>query len=81
MKTIRNECSFKVYVSKPKVTLYKGKYQLRSKIVLDNRKLEKLSRFNYFGFDIIYHYVEDISRKVNMFPDTLGTLSRTQRKC
>lgn len=31
---------------------FKGKYPIRSKIVIDNNIVERVSQFNYLGWDI-----------------------------
>jgi hypothetical protein len=33
---------------------FKGKFPIRTKIIIDNNILEQVSRFNYLGNEIIY---------------------------
>jgi hypothetical protein len=41
-----------------------GKYQIRSKIILNNKTIQQVQSFNYLGCDISFNYNRDLSQKV-----------------
>jgi hypothetical protein len=49
---------------------FKGKFPIRTKIVIDNNILEQVSHFNYLGNEITYMQEKDIHNKLNKFQAT-----------
>jgi hypothetical protein len=41
-----------------------GKYQIRSKIILNNKTIKQVQSFNYLGCNISFNYDRDLSQKV-----------------
>lgn len=56
---------------------FKGRYPVRSKIVLDDTIIEQVSHFNYLGCNVSYQGEFDIAGKINKFNYITGTLKRT----
>ncbi|XP_039275024.1 uncharacterized protein LOC120349129 [Nilaparvata lugens] len=59
---------------------FKGKYPIRSKIVIDNKVLEQVSQFSYLGCEISYKDELDVEKKVGRFQMICGSISRTLGK-
>jgi hypothetical protein len=55
------------------------KYQIRSKIILNNKTIEQVQSFNYLGCDISFSYNKNLSQKVYIFQYACGTIKRTLR--
>lgn len=62
---------------KTKVMAFIGKYQIRSKIILNNMILEQVRHFNYLGCDISFDEERDLKQKVHKFQSICGTIKRT----
>ncbi|KAJ4444055.1 hypothetical protein ANN_05844 [Periplaneta americana] len=62
---------------KTKVMAFIGKYQIRSKIILNNMILEQVRHFNYLGCDISFDEERDLKQKVHRFQSICGTIKRT----
>jgi hypothetical protein len=56
---------------------FEGKHPRRSKIVIDNKIREQVSRFNYPGCDVSYNYDADLQIKLNKFQYMSGTIKHT----
>jgi hypothetical protein len=55
-----------------------SKYQIRSKIILNNKIIEQVQSFNYFVRDISFNRVRDLSqKKKNKFQYACDTIKRT----
>ena len=59
---------------------FKGKYPLRSKIVIHGQIIEQVSSFNYLGFNISHNQNDDIDSKLNKFGRMCGTIRRHLRQ-
>jgi hypothetical protein len=46
---------------------FKGKFPIRTKIIIDNNILEQVSYFSYWGNEITYMQEKDIHNKLNKF--------------
>jgi hypothetical protein len=55
---------------------FKGKFPIRTKIVIDNNILEQVSHFNYLGNEITHMQEKDIHNKLNKFSSVRGALRR-----
>jgi hypothetical protein len=65
LNQIYKQYNFKISKEETKVIAFWGKYPIRSKIVLQNQLLEKVSYLNYLGCEIskendIYIYIYNI---------------------
>jgi hypothetical protein len=49
LHNISKEYNFKISIKKTKVMVFKGKFPIRTKIVIDNNILEQVSHLNYLG--------------------------------
>jgi hypothetical protein len=76
LHNISKEYNFKISIQKTKVMAFKGKFPIRTKIVIDNNILEQVSHFNYLGNEITYMQEKDIHNKLNKFSSVCGTLRR-----
>jgi hypothetical protein len=47
--------NLEISINKPKVMAFKGKYPVGSKIMINNKIIEQVKNFNYFGCDISYN--------------------------
>jgi hypothetical protein len=56
---------------------FKGKLNVRSKIVLENATLEQVQQFNYLGCETSFIQERDINNKIQKFQMVCGTISRT----
>jgi hypothetical protein len=56
---------------------FKGTEPIRSKIVIDNMKLEQVNTFTYLGRKISYQEEKDIHSKITNFLQILGLLNNT----
>lgn len=57
---------------------FRGKYPIRSKIVITETVTEQISHFRYLGYDIIYDSGRDINKKIVKLQDD-GTIPNTKR--
>ena len=64
---------------KTKVMTFKGSHPVRSKIILENKTIEQVSKFNYLGCDISFVNEIDVNNKINKFSYITGTLKRSLR--
>lgn len=62
---------------KTKAMAFKGSYPVRTKIILENKAIEQVSKFNFLGCEITYTTETDINNKLNKFNYITGTLKRT----
>jgi hypothetical protein len=65
---------------KTKNMAFCGKYQIRSKIILNNKTTQQVQSFNYLGCDISFNYNRDLSQKVYKFKYACGIIKRTFKK-
>jgi hypothetical protein len=54
-------------------------YQIRSRIILNNKTIEQVQSFNYLGCDISFNYDRHVSQKIYKFQYACGTIKRTLR--
>jgi hypothetical protein len=57
-----------------------GQDPVRRKIVVDNKCLQQVKNFEYFGFEILYKYGEDIQQKLATFSHILGIVNNTCKR-
>ena len=57
---------------------FKGQYPVRTKIVIDNKIIEKVNSFNYLG-NIFYEKELDIDNKLNNYMKITGILNNVFR--
>jgi len=43
---------------------FKGKVNVRSKIILENTTIEKVQQFNYFGYENSFIQERDVNNKI-----------------
>jgi hypothetical protein len=55
---------------------FKGKFPIKTKIIIDNNILEQVSHSSYLGNEITYMQEKDIHNKLNKFSSLCGTLRR-----
>lgn len=68
-----------ISVSKTKVMAFRGKYPIRTKIIIDDKVIEQVKHFNYLGCDITYEYSNDMKTKLQRFQHTCGTINKYLR--
>jgi hypothetical protein len=67
LNQIITEYSLIVSVRKTKPMAFKGRDTVRTKIVIDNKIIEKVSSFNYLGNMIYYEKELDIDNKLHNY--------------
>lgn len=77
LNIVAREYNMKISEKKTKVTAFKGKYPLRSKIVINDMIIEQVMYFKYLGFNVGYDTGRDINDKLQRFQHICGTLRRT----
>lgn len=80
LNEICKEYNFKISIDKTKIMAFTGKHPTRSKIVIDNKVLEQVSKYTYLGCDISYSEDLDIEKKIGKFQVVCGNISRTLGK-
>lgn len=58
------DCKFKISQSNTKVMAFRGKFPVRTKIVVGGRILEQVSHFPFLGCDISYEPNDDKIKKL-----------------
>lgn len=61
---------------KTKVMAFKGKFPVRSKIVINGNIIDQVSHFNFLGCDISYEYENDVDNKLHKYQRMCGTIHR-----
>jgi hypothetical protein len=56
---------------------FRGKFPIRTEVLIDNELIEQLSHFTYLGCNFTYSTNKGITRKLNEFKHISGTLKRT----
>jgi hypothetical protein len=56
-----------------------GEYQIRSKIILNNKTTEQAQSFHYLGCDTSFNYDKYLSQKIYKFQYPCGTIKRALR--
>ena len=69
--------NMQIYVQKTKIMVFVAKYPLRTKIVLDNKCIEQVSHFCYFGCDVTYDVDYDVDHKSDKFQSICGTIRQS----
>jgi uncharacterized GH25 family protein len=54
-----------------------GKWQVRSKLILDSQPTEQVSKFNYLGCQLSCQDEVDVNHKLEIFNYMCGTIKRT----
>jgi hypothetical protein len=63
--------------NKTKIMAFKGKLNVRSKIVLENTTLEQVQQFSCLGCETSFIQERDVNNKIQKFQMVCGTISRT----
>jgi hypothetical protein len=79
LKQIITEYSLTISVRKAKSIAFKGQDPIRSKIVIDNKIIQKVNSFNYLGNLISYENEMDIDNKLNNYLTITGILNNVFR--
>jgi hypothetical protein len=56
---------------------FNGKYPTKTKILIYNETIEKVSHFSYLSCDVTYEINKDIQNKLNKFRHMCGTITIT----
>lgn len=72
-----NAYNLRISKKKTKVMAHRGKFPVRSKIVVEDQILEQVSHFEYLGCNVSWDVDRDIEKKVNKFQSICGTINRT----
>ncbi len=76
LQEVAREYSLTISVRNNKIMAFKGKYPVKTKIVINNSTLEHVSRFEYLGCAVSYESEYDIREKINTFRNICGTTHR-----
>ncbi|XP_075213694.1 uncharacterized protein LOC142319905 [Lycorma delicatula] len=74
---LSSQYNMKISLTKTKVMEFMGKFPVRSKIVLGDKILERMSHFNYLGSDVTYENDGNCDKNVSRFQAICGTIRRT----
>jgi len=66
-----------IATKKTKVFGFVGEDRLRTKIIINDETLEKVSQFTYLGCSISYQFSNDVESKLAKFLQLIGTIKRT----
>jgi len=66
-----------IATKKTKVFGFVGADQLKTKIIINDGTLEKVSQFNYLGCSITYNFSNYVKSKLAKFLQLIGTIKRT----
>ena len=77
---ICKEYGLQISINKTKIMAFKGKWPVRSKIVLNNCILEQVSKFKYLGCTLTYNKGVDIQEKIGKFQSICGTIHRSLKQ-
>lgn len=77
LNKITKEYNFKIAAQKTKTMAFKGKYPIRTKIVIDEIIIEQVKYFKYLGCYISYERDIDLDKKLNNFRNVCGTIHRS----
>lgn len=70
------EYGFKISTEKTKTMAYKGKYPVRTKIVIEGKSIEQVKYFKYLGCHISFERDIDLDKRLNKFRNICGTIHR-----
>jgi hypothetical protein len=59
---------------------FKGKYPVRTKIVIEDKTLEQANHFKYLGYDVTFLEETDTDAKMKKFQNICGTIMRTLKR-
>ena len=77
LNQIIEKYNMKISINKTKVLAFKGKENVRSKIIINDKPIEQVSSFKFLGCSLNLYTEEDIQRKVDKFNYINGTIKRT----
>jgi hypothetical protein len=69
-----------ISTDKSKVMSFKGKDPTRSKIVINNKIIEQVNTFNYFGNLVSYEKGKDIDNKITIFLKITGLINNNSNQ-
>jgi hypothetical protein len=61
-----------INTGKTKIMAFRGKIPVTCKICIDNRLLEQVNTFNYFGCNKSYEGEDDLNKKITNFVMIMG---------
>lgn len=76
LQKISSDYNLKISTTKTQILAFRGKYPVRSKIILNGTTLEQVAAFNYLGCYVTYNEDKDLSVKLNKFQSICGVISR-----
>ena len=79
LNQIITEYGLTISVQKTKSMAFKGRDPLRTKIVIDNKIIEKVNSFNYLGNMISYEKEMDIDNKLHNYLKITGIINNVFR--
>ena len=79
LNQIITEYGLTISVQKTKSVAFKGRYQVRNKIVIGNKIIEQVNLFKYLGNVISYEGELDIDNKLNNILKITGILNNVFR--
>ena len=72
-----NNIIWKLLQKKTKVFGFVGADRLRTKIIINNETLEKVSQCTYLGYCLPYQFSNDVESKLAKFLQLIGAIKRT----
>jgi hypothetical protein len=58
----------KISINKTRTIAFEGKYPARTKIVIEDKTLERVNHFKYLGYDVTFLEETDIDAKIKKSP-------------
>jgi hypothetical protein len=77
LNNICKSYNLKMSINKTKTMAFKGKYPIRTKIVIEDKTLEQVNHFKYLGYDVTFLVETDTDAKIKKFQNICGTIRRT----
>ena len=74
---VSKEYNLEIATKKTKILGFVGTDHLRTKIIINDETLEKVSQFTYLVCNISYQFSKDVEFKLAKFLQLIGTINRT----
>jgi hypothetical protein len=80
LKNICKSYNLKISINKTKTMAFKGKYPVRTKIIIEDKTLKQVNHFRYLGYDVTFLEETDTDAKIKKIQNICGTIRRTLKE-
>jgi hypothetical protein len=74
LNNICKSYNFKISINKTKAVVFKGKFPVRTKIIIEYKPLEQVNHFKYLGYDVTFLEETEKDSKIKKFQNICGTI-------